>query len=204
LTVNALAYLGSRLHAVTIVRSSRLRPRRTHSDLHEKGGKTIRKPVADRLADLVDAAISAGVYESPDDYLIPGRAVQRRQGDRDDRIIWRIVRALARDAGVTTHVDALRAAFAVRFLEMKRNDVVTLKELMGHTRIETTLVYLRRQAMETVRNLTYEASDSQRTSIAPHDNYGPPQIGTKTLESSPFTEKEGFEPSMEVYTPITP
>ena len=110
---------------------------------------------------------------------------------------------MARDAGVTTHDHALRAAFAVRFLELKRNDVLTLKESMGHARIETTLVYLRRlnrrQAMETVRDLTYDAPPEPLygTSIAPHDNYRPPQRAAKTLESLPFTEKEGFEPSME-------
>ena len=209
-TINALAYLGSRRHAVAIVRLRDYDPDERTLTFHEKAGKTIRKPVPDRLADLIDAAVAAGVYESSDDYLIPGRAVQRRKGDRDDRIIWRIVREVARDAGVTTHVHALRAAFAVRFLEMKRNDVVTLKELMGHARIETTLVYLRRlnrrQAMETVRDLTYDLSAGQlrHTSVAPHDNCRPPQIAAKTLESSCYTEKEGFEPSMEVYTPITP
>jgi hypothetical protein len=59
----------------------------------------------------------------------------------------------------------------VRFLELKRNDV--LEELMGHARIETTLVYLRRlnrrQAMETVRDLTCDAPAEPLygTSIAP-------------------------------------
>jgi integrase len=208
LTVNALAYLGSRRHAVAIVRLRDYDPGERTLTFREKSAKTIRKPVPDRLADLIDSAIASGLYESPDDYLIPGRAVQRREGNRDDRIIWRIVREVARDAGVTTHVHALRAAFAVRFLELKRNDVLTLKELMGHARIETTLVYLRRlnrrQAMETVRDLTYDPpsgpvheSAHQGTSIAPHDNYRPPQIAAKTLESLPFTEKEGFEPSME-------
>ena len=57
----------------------------------EKGGKTISKPVPDELADLLDAAIHAGVYQSPDDYLVPGNARQRRAGERDDRIIWRLV-----------------------------------------------------------------------------------------------------------------
>ena len=81
-------------------------------------------------------------------------------------------------------------------------DVVTLKELMGYARIETTLVYLRRlnrrQAMETVRDLTDELSPGQlhHTSVAPHHNYRGPQIAAKTLESLPVTEKEGFEPSL--------
>ena len=55
------------------------------------------------------------------------------------------------------------------------------------------------QAMETVRDLTYDARTAPLygTSIAPHDNYRQPQRAAKSLESLPFTEKEGFEPSME-------
>jgi integrase len=60
---------------------------------------------------------------------------------------------------VTTHVHALRAAFAVHFLEAKPGELVALKNLMGHKRIDTTLVYLRRlnrrQGMETVRDLDW-------------------------------------------------
>ena len=32
----------------------------------------------------------------------------------------------------------------------------------------------------------------------------PTQIAEKLMESFPVTEKEGFEPSMEAFTPITP
>jgi hypothetical protein len=56
-------------------------------------------------------------------------------------------------------VHALRAAFAVAFDEAHPDQVIALKELMGHTRIETTLVYLRRKnrakAMEQVRDLSW-------------------------------------------------
>jgi hypothetical protein len=52
--------------------------------------------------------------------------------------------------------------------------------------------------MEAVRDLTCDISPGRlyNTSIAPHDNYRPPQIAAKTLESLPYTEKEGFEPSL--------
>jgi hypothetical protein len=60
---------------------------------------------------------------------------------------------------------------------------VALKDLMGHRRIETTLVYLRRlnrmRSMETVRSFDWGGLDPG------------------TLESKPGTEKEGFEPSLE-------
>jgi integrase len=205
LAVNCLAYLGPRRRALAIARRDDYDQGERMMTFREKGAKTIEKPVPDRLADLLDAAIAAGVYETGDDYLIPGRAMQRRPGDRDDRIIWHLVRAVAERAGIKTHVHALRAAFATHYLDMHPGQIEALQDLLGHARIETTLVYLRRRdrrrSMETVRDLDW---GSKPTSIAPHDNYRPTQIAAKTLESSPFTEKEGFEPSMEVYTPITP
>jgi integrase len=155
----------------------------------EKGKKTITKPVPGKLAKLIEAAIAAGVYESDDDSLIPSNASQRREGNRDDRVIWRLGRRVAQRAGVTTHVHALRAAFADYYLETHPGQVDDLKQLMGHRRLETTLVYLRcrrrRRSMETVRDLDW-------------DNIGIPQNASKLLESLALAEKEGFEPSFGV------
>ena len=65
---------------------------------------------------------------------------------------------------------------------------------MGHARGETTQVYLRRlnrrPRMDSVRRLSWATV--------------PPQIAEELLESNPEAEKEGFEPSMEEFTPITP
>jgi integrase len=202
----------------------------------EKGGKVIVKPVADPLADVLDAAIFAGVYndqevlDAPggqalcdsggsrsgsgerashegrgaygamdaaarvartggihaavdhDPYLIPGNAVQRRPGDRDDRVVWRLIRKVAERAGVKTTVHALRAAFAVAYLEqMGTEHLFSLQQLMGHSRPETTNLYLRRldrrRSMETVRGLNWGVESSE------------------SLESNALAEKEGFEPS---------
>ena len=55
-----------------------------------------------------------------------------------DRIMWRLVKGVAVKAGVTTHVHALRAAFAVQYLESNLGDTDALRELMGHARGETT------------------------------------------------------------------
>jgi hypothetical protein len=59
--------------------------------------------------------------------------------------------------GSRSHGSPLRAAFGVQFDE--EDQFIALKELMGHARIETTLVYLRRKdkarAMETVRSLSW-------------------------------------------------
>lgn len=199
LAVYCLAYLGPRRQALAHARVSAYdRHARTLTFL-EKGGKTIAKPVPHKLADLIDEAIRDQEYASVDDYLIAGRAPQRKPGERSDKIVWHLVRSVAKRAGVKTHVHALRAAFAVYYLETHRdeNAIFALKDLMGHARIETTLVYLRRldrrQSMETVRDLDW--SPPLTTGLAPHDNYRQPQIAAKTLEPNAGTEKEGFEPS---------
>jgi site-specific recombinase XerD len=213
LALSVLAYLGPRRHAAATMRlrdyerneyierideatGEPVIGRKPTLRFHEKGDKVIVKPCPDRLADVIEGAIAAGVYESSDDYLIPGKAQQRREGERDDRIVWRLVHAVAKRAGVRTHVHALRAAFAVRFLQAKPDEILALKELMGHRRIETTLIYLRRlerrEKMESVRDLAWG------------ENSGFAQIAAKLFEAKPEAEKEGFEPSMEAFTPITP
>lgn len=161
LAIYGLIYLGPRRRALAQARLRDYDPETRTMQFLEKGGKYIRKPVPDRFADLVDAALADGtVWNSRDDYLVPGNGDQRRRGERDDRIVWRLVRSVAEAAGVTTHVHALRAAFAVHFLEQKPDQLLALRDLMGHRRVETTLVYLRRldrqRSMETVRDLDWE------------------------------------------------
>jgi hypothetical protein len=88
----------------------------------EKGGKTIWKPVPGELDDLILAALASGVYSdtlelladadhSANPYLIPPEA-KLHKVDRDDRIVWAIVKRVAGRAGVEAHVHALRAEFA--------------------------------------------------------------------------------------------
>lgn len=194
LAVNVAAYLGPRRKALSTVRVGDYDREERTLRFVEKGGKTIAKPVPDRLATVIEAAISSGLYDDADDYLVPSRAQQRNKGERDDRVIWHLIREVAEEAEVTTHVHALRAAFAVHYLETHphQNSIFALKDLMGHKRVETTLVYLRRlkrrQQMETVRDLDWGA--------APHDNERIAQIARKPLVAKGFTEKEGFEPSI--------
>lgn len=159
LTIYCLAYLGPRRKALASARIGDYNLNAQKLTFREKGGKVIHKPVPDRLAQLIETAILCGVYRQIEDYLIPARSTQRRPGDRDDRIIWHIVRNVAKSARVTTHVHALRAAFAAHFLTEKPGELIALQKLMGHARIDTTMVYLRRldrdQAMETVRDLAW-------------------------------------------------
>ena len=159
IAVNVGAYTGFRRAAIAKARHRDYDAKARTLELEEKGGKRIRKPVPDKLAELLDAAIAAGVYESDDDYLIPSDSQQRRQGERDARVIWRLVRKAAARAGVDCHVHALRAAFAVQYLETGLGDTDMLQDLMGHARGETTQVYLRRlnrhKRMESVRDLDW-------------------------------------------------
>lgn len=186
LAVHALVYLGPRRAALSAARISDYDPTERTLTFHEKGNKTIRKPVPDALADIIDDGIANGEYQTFDDYLIPSDYPQRKNGLRDTRVIWRLVKDVAEEAGVTTHVHALRAAFAVNYLTQNPGQIVALQKLMGHRRVETTMVYLRRldrhAAMESVRTMTWGAAR--------------PQIAKKLLVSSASAEKEGFEPSI--------
>jgi integrase len=123
----------------------------------EKGRKVITKPLLAEYEAILCAAIEAGVWKSDTDYLILNRRPGAvRRDERSDKVIWETVKTVARRAGV---VHALRAAFAVQFDEANPNNVIALKELLGHARIDQTLVYLRRKdkqkAMDAVRTLSW-------------------------------------------------
>jgi site-specific recombinase XerC len=159
LAVNLILFLGPRRGATNQLRLRDYDQDERTITFKEKGSKTIRKPVPDALALVLDAAIAAGEYQTQDDYLVPGDAEQRRSGDRDPRIILRLVKEVADEVGVDCHAHALRAAFATAFLESKPGELVALQKLLGHSRVETTMIYLRRlnrrQAMETVRDFAW-------------------------------------------------
>ena len=110
-----------------------------------------------RKASERSGAEEAGIWTGPRDYLIPNRRAPRRDGERSNKVVYAIVKRIAARVGIDAHPHALRAAFAVRFDE-QTSDVMALKDLLGHTRLETTQVYLRRQRqvkMEKVRGLSW-------------------------------------------------
>jgi integrase/recombinase XerD len=160
LCLGVLVYTGCRRAAAARLRLSDYDRYHARLRFREKGGKTIWKPVPHELGRLLEAAIAAGVYED-ESYLVPNegpRSVWRR-GERDDRFVWRIVKAVAARAGVTAHTHSLRAAFACFYLETHAGDVVALQELMGHRSPTTTGIYLRKldraREMERVRDLSW-------------------------------------------------
>jgi integrase len=159
LCLATLAYLGPRRRAASNVRRRDVDLERGTIRFREKGGKVITKPIPNEFAELLRTAVAAGVIPSPASYVIPMPRGQRREGDRDDRIIWRTVKKLGARAGVEVHPHSLRAAFAVKFLETHPGEVEALQRLMGHSKMETTQIYLRRldreRAMERVRDLSW-------------------------------------------------
>jgi site-specific recombinase XerD len=121
------------------------------------------KPLASEYQQILAAAERDGVWNSPDAYLIPNRRpASVRRVERSDKIVWETVKRVAARAGVRAHVHAFRHAFAVQFDATHPDQPFALKALMGHTRLETTLVYLRRKdrakAMEQVRDLSWGVS----------------------------------------------
>jgi integrase/recombinase XerD len=127
----------------------------------EKGGKTITKPMPATYRAILRAAAEAGAVDSaPASYVVPMERPQRRRGERDDRIIWRIIKRLGKRAGVEVFPHALRHAFSVRFLEQHPGEIEALQRLLGHSKLETTQRYLRAmeqgRLMERVRDLSWD------------------------------------------------
>jgi integrase len=165
LCLTTAVYLGARRRALARVRRRDVDLENGAIRFVEKGPKIITKPLPDEFAQILCAAQAAGIWKSDDAYLIPNRrpgAVKR--AERSDKVVWETVKRVAARAGVEAHCHALRAAFAVQFDDANPDKVIALKELMGHARIDQTLVYLRRKdkakAMEVVRDLSWGGGGS--------------------------------------------
>ena len=109
-----------------------------------KGRKDRLLPLSGHLIRGLQSYIAA---EKPADWLFNGQPVDRSGGDFDGRysrrgVQWAVKQA-AKQAGISkdVHVHTLRHTFATHLLE-DGLDIITVKELMGHVRIETTMEYL--------------------------------------------------------------
>jgi integrase len=160
LCISTLAYLGPRRGAVSKLRWRDVDLARGRIRFKEKGAKTIYKPIPDEFAQLLRVAALTGELETaPTDYVVPMQRTQKHSRDRDDRVISRLVKTIGTRAGVEVTPHSLRAAFAVQFLETHPGELEALQRLMGHSKIETTQIYLRRldteRQMETVKDLSW-------------------------------------------------
>lgn len=186
LCLTTAVYLGARRAALAKARRGDVDLVHGTVRFFEKGGKVIVKPLPDEYLQLLRAYDSNGFWRTTEDYLIPNRrpgAVRRKE--RSDKVIWETIKTVAGRAGVRCHVHALRAAFAVAFDEAHPGELYALKDLMGHSRVETTLVYLRRKdrarAMEAVRDLSWGGLVPSRAT--------PPALPPKAVKAH-----TGFEP----------
>jgi site-specific recombinase XerD len=109
-----------------------------------KGKKDRYVPLSEHLIRGLKAYIAA---EQPQEWLFNGKPEARSGGDFDNRysergVQW-VVKQAAKAAGVSkeVHVHTLRHTFATHLLE-DGLDILTVKDLMGHVRIETTMEYL--------------------------------------------------------------
>jgi integrase/recombinase XerC len=191
LCLGILAYCGPRRRAAARLRLTDYDRLRGRLRFQEKGGKVIWKPIPDPLRSLLDAAVAAGAIVDGSDYLIPPEGPLVKQ-ERDDRVVWRLVNKISAKAGVKAHPHALRAAFAVFYLE-SGGDMKACQDLMGHASPKTTEGYLRRldreQRMESVRRLDWAAAGSDNTGAAETAEFAGNQFG-----ESYGVGAGGFEP----------
>lgn len=110
-----------------------------------KGKKDRYVPLSEHLIRGLKQYIDA---ERPDEWLFNGQPMENRKGgDFDSRysqkgVQW-AVKSAAKKAGIIKNVNVhtLRHTYATHLLE-DGMDIMTLKEMLGHESIETTLVYL--------------------------------------------------------------
>lgn len=109
-----------------------------------KGKKDRYVPLSEHLIRGLKTYIKV---EKPHEYLFGGQPSGRAGGDFDSRysqkgVQWAVKEA-AKKAGILkdVHVHTLRHTFATHLLE-DGLDIMTLKDLLGHESIETTMEYL--------------------------------------------------------------
>jgi len=131
--------------------------------VQSKGKKDRYVPLSDHIIRGLQKYIGA---ERPIDWLFHGQPSGhqgRAGGDFDGRysgrgINW-VIKAVAKAAGIRKSISAhtLRHTYATHLLE-DGLDIITLKELLGHERIETTMEYLHISQLD--RNRAFSPLDT--------------------------------------------
>ena len=118
-----------------------------------KGRKDRYVPLSEHLIRGLIKYITA---EKPKEYLFNGQPNGRAGGDFDSRYSQRgvqwAVQQVAKAAGIKkeVHTHTMRHSFATHLLE-DGMDIITLKGLLGHENIETTLEYLQIAQLQSQR-----------------------------------------------------
>ena len=112
--------------------------------IQSKGNKDRYVPLSEHIIRGIQKYIAT---EHPTGYLFNGKPVEQAGGDFDSRyssrgVQW-VVKTIAKEANINkeVHTHTLRHCYAVHLLEDGLN-IVTLKDLLGHQCIETTMDYL--------------------------------------------------------------
>ncbi len=132
-----------------------------------KGAKDRYVPLSEHLIRGLKRYIAA---EKPADWLFHGQPVGAAGGDFDSRYSQRgvqwVVSTVAKEAGITKQVSThtMRHSYACHLLEDGLN-IVTLKDLLGHESIETTMEYLQISQLE--RKLAFSPLDTLFARCAP-------------------------------------
>lgn len=115
--------------------------------LHVRQGKGKKDRYVPLSTVLVDWLKNYITLENPTMWLFNGRPNGRAGGDFDSRysnrgIQWAVKQA-AKQVGIIKNISVhtLRHTFATHLLE-DGLDIVSIKDLLGHSRIDTTLIYL--------------------------------------------------------------
>ena len=105
-----------------------------------KGRKDRYVPLSDLLVRGIKKYLKA---ESPGEYLFNGKNAEGKFVKLSPHGVQWVLRQARRQSGIGKDVTAhsLRHSYATHLLEMGM-DIMTLKDLLGHAHIETTLVYL--------------------------------------------------------------
>ncbi len=118
-----------------------------------KGKKDRYVPLSDHLINWLQEYI---VSENPKEWLFNGRPQGTAGGDFQSRysqkgVQW-VIRQCAKKAKIIKNISVhtLRHTFATHLLE-DGLDIISIKNLLGHSRVETTLIYLHVAQYERIR-----------------------------------------------------
>lgn len=122
--------------------------------VQSKGNKDRYVPLSDHLIRGLQKYIAS---EQPQEFLFNGKTIAdaAQDGRYSQRGVQWVVKTIAKQAGIQkdVHTHTLRHCYATHLLEDGLN-IVTLKDLLGHQSIETTMEYLHVCQLENLKSFS--------------------------------------------------